>query len=157
MARVKRADVQAVFEAFGGGGGALLHHRDPSPGPPADLLGGHSAIRPFEPWDGRCFDAADWHVILIAAVEGGDLPDVEQTMSGLKIRFALDGVHLRTVRTAVKPFPRPEIFGLKRACYFQEGRLIPPFGLGPGGHSLRCVVTADSRAVFDSTIRFFIG
>lgn len=156
MARIKRGDAQTVFDAYQGGGGALLHHRDPSPGPPADFLGGHSAIRPFEPWDGRCFDAADWHVILIAAVERGTVSDTGKLMDTLRVRFALDGMRLETERTAVKPFPHPEIFGLDRACYFQEGRLIPPFGLPPGERELHCVVSAGRATVFDRTIRFLI-
>jgi hypothetical protein len=160
MARIKRGDVQAVFEAFGGGGGAILRHRDESPGAPADFLGSHGAIRPFADWDGRQFEAADWHVILIADIEGGDSTftkrDAEKIMDTLEVRFDLDGVQLETSRTAVKRFLRPEIFDLEEAYYFQEGRLIPPFELAPGEHELHCVVTAEGEVVFENTIHFLI-
>ena len=40
---------------------------------PADFLGSHGSIRPFQgsPWDGRHFCAEDWHVILVGWVDGG--------------------------------------------------------------------------------------
>jgi hypothetical protein len=160
MARIQRRHAQAIFDEFGGGAGAIMQRREASPGPPICFLNGHSAIKPFDPWDGRRFDAADWHVIIVAAVEGGDagftLPDAEKIMDTIEVSFAVDGARLETARTAAKRFPRPEIFALEQVYYFQEGRLIPPFGLRAGERELRCVMKAEDEVVFDNTIRFLI-
>lgn len=160
MARITRGDVQAIFQAFGGGGGAILRHREESPGAPADFLGSHGAIRPFGQWDGRTFNAEDWHVIIIADIEGGDRtfakPDAEKVFATVVVRFDLDGVPLGTSRTTVKRFLRPELFDLQEAYYFQEGRIMAPADLGTGEHELHCLVTKDGAAVFENTIGFLI-
>jgi hypothetical protein len=160
MARIKRGDVQAVFEAFGGGGWAILNHSSVAQGAPADDFGSHGAIRPFQPWDGQHLCAEDWHVILIADIEGGDSSftrqDAEQIMSTLTVRFVLDGNVLDTTRTAIKRFLNPGLFELQEAYYFQEGRIMSPEDLPVGGHVLRCEVTADGQVVFDNSIQFTV-
>lgn len=160
MARIKRGDVQAVFEAFGGGGWAILRHSSVARGAPADVLGSQGAIRPFEPWDGLHLCAEDWHVILIADIEGGDASfsrrDAEQIMSTIAVRFELDGDELNTTRTAIKRFLNPGLFELDEAYYFQEGRIMSPDELAVGAHVLRCEVTADAAVVFENTIGFIV-
>lgn len=160
MARITRGDAQAVFEAFGGGGRAILQHSGEAEGAPADFLGTHGAIRPFAPWDGRHFCADDWHVIVIADVEGGDASfkkqDAEDVISRLTIGFVLDGVPLPTTRTAVKRFHDPGQFNLDEAYYVQQGRLMAPADLAVGPHRLECQMTLDGQPVFQNTINFVV-
>jgi len=107
---ITRGDVEAVLHAFGGGGQAVLLHSKTAHGAPADVLGSYGSIRPFagSPWDGAHFCAEDWHVILIADIEGGDASfkheDAERIMTGLEVSFTLDGNPLPTTRTAIKRF-----------------------------------------------------
>ncbi len=160
MTRISKGDVQAVLEAFGGGGWAILQHSKVARGAPADQTGSHGAIRPFDPWDGRHLCAEDWHVILIGDVEGGDRSFTEQDakdiMATIGARFELDGAPLGTERTAVKRFLDPQRFDLQEAYYFQEGRLMAPGDLAVGQHELRCQVTSGSAVIFDNTIHFVV-
>jgi hypothetical protein len=160
MASIRRGDVQAVFEAFGGGGWAILRHSSVARGAPADVLGSQGAIRPFDPWDGLHLCADDWHVILVADIEGGDASftrqDADRIMATITVRFVLDGDALATTRTAIKRFLDPDRFDLQEAYYFQEGRIMSPDELGVGEHELRCEVTIDGQVDFDNTIRFVV-
>jgi hypothetical protein len=138
--RITRGDAEAVLNAFGGGGQAVLLHSKTAEGAPADFLGSHGSIRPFSgsPWDGAHFCAEDWHVILIADIEGGDASfkhnDAARIMDGLNVSFTLDGASLPTTRTAVKRFLNPEEFGLQVAYYFQQGQIMSPADLSVGSH-----------------------
>ncbi|HEX6872193.1 MAG TPA: hypothetical protein VF163_13935 [Micromonosporaceae bacterium] len=160
MASIKQGDVQAVFETFGGGGWAVLNHSTVAAGAPADWLGSHGAIRPFQPWDGIRLCADDWHVILIADIEGGDATyrrqDADEVMSSLTVRFELDGQVLDTTRTAVARFLNPEPFGFEQAYYFQEGRIMAPEELTIGEHTLHAQLSQDGQIVFENTIQFFV-
>ena len=158
--RIKRGDVEAVFEAFGNGGWAVLRHSKAAQGAPADQVGSHGAIRPFQPWDGQHLCAEDWHVILIADIEGGDTSfsehDAKEIMSTITVTFTLDGAVLTTKRTAIKRFLNPELFGLEEAYYFQEGRVMSPDDLTVGQHQLNCRMTAAGVVVFDGGIQFTV-
>jgi hypothetical protein len=160
--RISRGDAQAVFEAFGGGGRAVLQHNSAAEGAPADFFGSHGSIRPFagSPWDGAHFCQEDWHVILIADIEGGGPSfteqDAQQIMQGLQIAFTLDGNSLQTSRTAIKRFLNPQPFGLQEAYYFQEGQLQSPTDLSVGSHQLDVTISDPSGQVFQSGITFFI-
>jgi len=81
--RITRGDTEAVLNAFGGGRRAVLLHSKTAEGATADFFGSHGSIRPFagSPWDGAHFCADDWHVILIADIEGGEPPSSTQTPS----------------------------------------------------------------------------
>ena len=59
--RITRGDVEAVLNAFGGGGRAVLLHSETAEGAQADFLGTHGSIRPFagSPWDGAHFCAEE--------------------------------------------------------------------------------------------------
>ena len=122
--RVTKGDAEAVLNAFGNGGLAIRNHHTVSPGAPADI-DLRASIRPFSgsPWDGRHFCAEDWHVILIAWIEGGDksftMQDAIALMNPVTIGFVLDGAALPTERTSIKRFLEPERFGLEEAYYFQ--------------------------------------
>jgi hypothetical protein len=141
-ARITRGDATAVFEAFGNGGRAVLQHSRVAEAAPADDAGTRGSIRPFagSPWDGAAFCADDWHVILIADIEGGDRTfsrqDAERIMAGLRIEFTLDGRPLETTRTAIRRFLDPDGFGLETGYYFQQGRIMAPADLTVGQHRL---------------------
>jgi hypothetical protein len=158
--RIKRGDAEAILEAFGGGGWAILKHSKVAQGSPADQAGSHGAIRPFKLWDGVHLCSEDWHVILIADIEGGDASftqqQAEQIMSGIEVRFFLDGERLITTRTAIKRFLNSERFDLAEAYYFQEGRVMSPEELTAGRHRLECEMTAGSDIVFRGSIRFVV-
>ncbi len=156
MGPISRGDAQAVLEAFGGGGWAILRHSDVARGAPADQVGSHGAIRPFDPWDGIRLHAEDWHVILIADFEGGDhsfsRQDAEQAIAQIAVRFELDGQELEITRTAIKRFLNPERFDLVEAYYAQFGRVMAPDELAVGEHSVRCTMTFGADVVFENTI-----
>ncbi len=161
--RITRGDVEAVLHAFGGGGQAVLLHSKTGEGAPADFLGSQGSIRPFagSPWDGAHFCAEDWHVILIADIEGGDNSfkhnDAARIMDGLSISFTLDGAPLPATRTAVKRFLNPEQFGFQVAYYFQQGQIMSPADLGVGSHQLQVtLVDASGQQSFQDGITFFI-
>ena len=161
--RITRGDAEAVLNAFGGGGRAVLLHSRTGEGAPADFFGSHGSIRPFagSPWDGAHFCAEDWHVILIADFEGGDASfkhdDAESIMNGLDISFTLDGAPLPTIRTAIKRFLNPEQFGLQVAYYFQQGLIMSPTDLSIGNHRLEVtLVDASGQQSFQDGITFFI-
>jgi len=145
--RITRGDATAVFEAFGNGGRAVLQHSRVAQGAPADDVGSRGSIRPFSgtPWDGAAFCADDWHVILIADIEGGDSSfshqDAERIMQGLTVNFRLDGSPLETSRTAIRRFLDPSGFNLDVAYYFQQGRIMAPTDLSVGPHRLEVNVS----------------
>ena len=60
--RITRGDVEAVLNAFGGGGRAVLLHSKTAEGAPADFFGSYGSIRPFagSPWDGANFCAEEF-------------------------------------------------------------------------------------------------
>lgn len=160
---ITRGDVEAVLHAGGGGGQAVLLHSKTAEGAPADVDGGHGAIRPFSgsPWDGAHFCAEDWHVILMADIEGGDPSfkhqDAERIMNGLDISFTLDGAPLPTTRTAIKRFLNPEQFGFQVAYYFQQGQIMSPADLSVGSHQLEVtLVDASGQQSFQDGITFVI-
>ena len=161
--RITRGDAEAVLNAFGGGGRAVLLHSKTAEGAPADFFGSHGSIRPFagSPWDGAHFCAEDWHVILIADIEGGDTSfkhdDAERIMNGLDVSFTLDGTPLPTTRTAIKRFLNPGQFGLQVAYYFQQGQIMSPADLSVGSHRLEVtIVDATGQQNFQDGITFFI-
>jgi hypothetical protein len=161
MGNISKGDAQAVFEAFGGGGWAVLRHSDIARGAPADQMGSHGGIRPFEAWDGIKLHADDWHVILIADIEGGDntftREDAQQAIDQIAVQFELDGRPLEITRTAIKRFLNPERFGLTEAYYAQFGRVMAPNELLAGEHSVHCTMTFGTEIVFENTIAITVG
>jgi len=161
--RINRGDAQAVLHAFGTGGRVILRNGQTAEASPADFFGSHGSIRPFRgsPWDGRHFCAEDWHVILIAWVDGGDASfghqQAEASLDPLTNNFALDGAALATTRTPIQPFHNPQAFGLERAWYFQEGRIMSPEDLSVGQHELSLRFTDPASGLDESDgITFFI-
>jgi hypothetical protein len=162
--RIKRGDAQAVLNAFGTGGRVILRKRgETAEASPADFFGSHGSIRPFRgsPWDGRHFCAEDWHVILVAFIDGGDSSFGHQqaraALDPVAISFTLDGAPLDTTRTPIKPFLDPQAFDLERAWYFQEGRIMSPDDLSVGQHELSARFTDPNSGLDESDgITFFI-
>jgi hypothetical protein len=161
--RITKGDVEAVFNAFGNGGRAVLAHSRTAEGAPADETGVHGSIRPFagSVWDGAHFKADDWHVILIADFEGGDRTfthnEAKDIIDGLRIDFTLDGAPLPTTRTPVKRFlDPPPVFGFEEAYYAQQGRIMAPGELARGTHTLDLRVTDPAGGVLTDGITFVV-
>jgi hypothetical protein len=162
--RIKRGDAQAVLNAFGTGGRVILRRKgETAEASPADFFGSHGSIRPFRgsPWDGRHFCAEDWHVILVAFIDGGDSSfghqQAKATLDPVAISFTLDGAPLETTRTPIKPFHNPQAFDLERAWYFQEGKIMSPDDLSVGQHELSARFTDPTSGMDESDgITFFI-
>lgn len=139
--RATKGDAEAVLQAFGSGGFAILRHSKVAEGAPSQgLSDSRVAIRPFSAWDGRHFCQLDWHVILIADIEPVDATssrqDAQAAIDGLTIILTLDGAPLPLTRTAVKRFLDPERFGLEDAVFAQWGHIMSPSDLAVGRHTL---------------------
>lgn len=136
-----KGDAEAVLEAFGSGGWAILRHSEVAKGAPSQgTSDSRVAIRPFSDWNGRHFCELDWHVILIADIEPVDdtssRQDAKAAAENLVVSMTLDGALLPLTRTAVKRFLNPERFGLEDAVFAQWGHIMSPSGLTVGRHTL---------------------
>jgi hypothetical protein len=139
--RVSKGDAEAVFQSFGNAGWAIRGHSQVLEGAPADGLVGLTTIRPLPVNDGRHYCALDWHVIVVAAFDGGDASytkaDFEAYRASVSLVFTLDGEPLETEQTATKPFLRDlTAQGITTAYYFQEGTVLAPEALAVGAHTL---------------------
>lgn len=160
--RSTKGDAEAVLNAFGNGGWAVLLHSATSMGAPAaGLVGSATAIRPFpEFFEGQHYCVLDWHVALIAWGDGGDKSftraEAEAYLRTVVNTFWIDGATVATERRPVQPFLNPARFGLAEVYAFPEGVLLSPSDLEVGAHTLR-VQTRDSSGVFfDEQITFYI-
>ena len=157
--RAKKGDAEAVLEAFGNGGLAVINPSKSAQGGPADR---QIQIRPFGFFDGRHYCVLDWHTILIADIEGGDSSfrqqEAEAAIADLSVHFTLDGAPLETTQTPVKRFLNSQLFGLDVAFYSQWGRVMKPSDLPVGEHTLSVRMTngSGSQTFFENTIKFFI-
>jgi hypothetical protein len=157
--RATRGDANAVLNAFGNGGWAVINHSDVARRGRADQ---QIQIRPFDFFDGRHYCALDWHTIVFADIEGGDKPfprqQAEALIADVDVQFQLDGAPLVVSQTAIKRFLNPQRFGLESAFYSQWGRLMQPSDLAVGEHELNARVTnaSGSQVFFENTINFFI-
>jgi hypothetical protein len=161
--RITRGDAEAVLNAFGTGGRVILRHKgETAQAAPADFLGSHGSIRPFQgsPWDGRHFCAEDWHVILVAWIDGGDgsfdHQQAEASLDPVTVSFTLDQSPLATTRTPIKPFHNPETFDMERAWYFQQGKVMAPADLSVGQHELSVRFTDPTGLDESDGITFFV-
>jgi hypothetical protein len=161
-ARVSQGDAQAVLEAFGNGGWAILRHsQSVVQGAPADgLRDSLAAIRPFAFVNGNHYCALDWHVILVAIFDGGEasytVQDFEAYRSQVSIAFTLDGQPLATDQTATKRSLRDlTSAGITTAYYFQQGRVLAPDELAVGTHALT-MAFSDSEGTDRVAISFTV-
>jgi hypothetical protein len=159
--RVTRGDAEAVLQAAGTGGLVLLARGATTPrtipGAPADA-DRRATIRPFDAphgAGGRHFCAEDWHVIVLAIIDGGDASFTRQDAEAnpVTLSFTLDGEPLSTTRTALKRSLDPDLFDFEEAWWFQEGRVMAPADLSVGSHRL-VVVESDQEDPLEIT--FFI-
>ena len=129
--RATKGDAEAVLQAFGSGGWAILRHSKVANGAPSQgTADSHVAIRPFSDWNGRHFCELDWHVILIADIEPVDdtssRRDAQAAIEHLIVSMTLDGAPLPLTRTAVKRFLNPHRYpvGLESNLFDTKTRLI---------------------------------
>jgi hypothetical protein len=161
--RITRGDAEAVLNAWGTGGRVIVAHRGAVDAGPVDFHGSHGSIRPYpnSAWDGRHFCAEDWHVLLYTWFDGGDdtfnRQRAEDVIGPVTVSFTLDGNALETTRTPIKPFhnPPPD-YGMERAWYFQQGKIMSPDDLSVGQHELSARKTDPITGVSDDGITFFI-
>lgn len=157
--RITQGDAQAILNAFGTGGLVIFANGTTTEGAPADFFGSHGSIRPFPQW-ARHFCAEDWHVIVLAAVDGGDASytrqQAEAILDPITLTFTLDGEPLDTTRTVIKPYLAPELLDLERAWYFQQGRVMSPADLSVGSHHLVVTWIEPGFPTFELEITFFI-
>jgi hypothetical protein len=144
--RVSKGEAEAILEAFGNGGWAILRHGEGVvQGAPADgLPDSLAAIRPLPFWNGNHYCALDWHVIVLAIFDGGDASYTPQDFAALRSQvsntFILDARPFATERTASKRFLRDlTAFGFTTAYYFQDGRVLAPEELAVGTHTLTLI------------------
>jgi hypothetical protein len=139
--RVTRGDAQAVLNAFPNAGRIIRRQQIVQFNTPADPKL-KATIRPFSdpdfPFNGRHYCVEDWHVIVVAEIDGGDRSYSEQDavayLSQYTLAFTLDGAELPTDRGPVKRFldPGPG----EEAYFFQQGALLSPSELSVGSHSV---------------------
>jgi hypothetical protein len=155
--RITQGDAQAVANAFGSGGWAVINHNKVELAGPGDRP---AAIRPLEPFDGRHYCALDWHAIVLADVEGGDSTYTQQQAQAaidlLSVTMYLDGQQLQLTQTAVQRFNNPSLFNLQVAYYSQWGQVESPDALSVGSHTLQGVMTSAGKKMLDQTITFYI-
>ncbi len=154
-----RGDAQAVLNAFGNGGLAVLLHSKTAQGAPAQGVAGKVGIRPFadSPFDGAHYCELDWHTILIADIEEGPRQEAAAIIADQSYAFTLDGASIPVTQTPVKRFLNPGVFGLDDAYYSQWGRVMAPSELTPGQHTLDVTGTnAAGDVVYTDGITFFV-
>jgi hypothetical protein len=156
-----RGDAQALLNAFGNGGWAVINHDRVARarrGPANRTI----QIRPFDFFNDRHYCELDWHTIVLADIEGGTRPyprqQAEAIIADLLVQLALDGTPLALSQTPVIRFNNPQLFGIEAAFYSQWGRVMEPSDLAVGQHTLRGLMTnaSGSDVYFDNTINFFI-
>lgn len=140
--RVTHGDAQAILQGYGTGGRALRSNGATVSGAPADF-GGLATIRPFDPpggANGRHFCAEDWHVIVLALIDGGDASYTHNAaqafLSTVTLSFTLDGAPLSVTRTALKRYLDVQSVGVEEAYWLQEGVVLSPSALIVGEHEL---------------------
>jgi len=154
-----RGDAQADLKAFGNGGWAILNHSPSGLGAAADV-DIRFEIRPVEFFEGRHYCVEDWHVILVAWIEGGDASfsrdDAYSRLNAVTLSFVLDGAPLATTRGPIKPWLNPQYFQWETAYYFQEGRIMSPAELSVGSHELELSAVTAGELVYEFQITFAV-
>lgn len=163
--RVTRGDAEAVLDAFPNAGRVIRSHAVVQMNTPADPQL-KATIRPISapglPFDNRHYCADDWHVIVLAELDGGDHSfthqDAQQSLGQMVVSFVLDGAPLLgTTRTPIKNLGNPAGAdpSWTKGFFFQQGEVMPPGSLQAGPHSLAVAVTYPGGQDQD-TITFFV-
>jgi hypothetical protein len=159
--RISEGQAQAVLQAFGSGGLAILGNQAVRAGTPADSEV-QASIRPFAGslFDGRHYCAEDWHVIMTTVAAGGDRTYSRQEagaeLDPTTVSFELDSNPLASSRTAIKWLVNPEMFGREVGYYFQQGAVLAPSELTIGGHTAAMSVFSPGTGTYASQITFYI-
>jgi hypothetical protein len=159
--RASQGDAQAVFEAGGNAGAAILLHSGKPVGPAANAPADGIRITAFV--DGLHYCALDWHVIAVTMLDGNapgesrSPSEIANDLASFTVHLDLDGVPLETVRTPVKPFLNPSELGLVNAFFSTTGRVLAPEELPVGPHTLHTETTDPAGNIFfPSTVGFVI-
>jgi hypothetical protein len=160
---VSRGAAVAAFNAFATGGRIILNRPGRDQGVPADS-DVRAIIRPFSGtiFDGRHYCAEDWHVLMLAWIDGGDPTytrrDAEAALGPIANQLVLDNRTLSTQRTPIKRFLAPEAppVGMDEAYFFNEGTILSPDELAPGSHRFSYVTTFGDGSTDSDEIIFFI-
>jgi hypothetical protein len=160
--RVSRGEAQAVLNAFPSAGRIIRRKQTVIRGAPADP-GFKASIRPFPGtvFDGRHYCAEDWHVIVVAEIDGGDRSysrqDADSFLGQVTVSFRLDSNPLLSDRSSIRRFGDPGSFvpGWQEAYFFQQGTLMEPSSLTVGKHTVSYTETSPS-GVYTEGIDFFI-
>jgi hypothetical protein len=143
-------------------------------------------IRPFpELYEATPYCVADWHVLALAwfdwafEVVGGPndglvvtRDDVQDSLRDLGWQFSLDGATIGTIAPLLRPLvpdegTRAEIESLLeedlggdvilgQGFGLQPGRIMAPYELAVGQHTLRVIVTSEGSELFDQAVTFTI-
>jgi hypothetical protein len=137
-----RGDAQGIFQAFFTGGSAIrAHNHDASgvPGVPAETTPNGARIYPL--LDDLQYCDQGWHVVLLGffddpAFYAGGNKELFAFLSGVDVRFTLDGVPLPTERTAIKRVAHTDPAFIEEAFVVGFGAFLPPGSLSLGTHEL---------------------
>ena len=143
--RVTRGDAEAIFQAQGNGGWAVIVNGGiVEEGAPTDFMPDSMArISPMAAWNGRHFCSLDWHVINVPVIEGNAVgqsrtnTEIREVLAQIEQDIMLDGAPLETERTAIKRFLNPPLRGLVEGFWLADGRVMAPEDLSVGQHSLQ--------------------
>jgi hypothetical protein len=147
-ATVSEGEAKAVFNAGINGGGAIHLHSPQMQGAPSKGgLSSNVATRPFCFFEGRHYCETDWHVLLIAYIDGPapdgcpnlTVGDVRKEMSTLQITFFLDGEDIDSERTPLKAAVGPD-----KGWGIEQGSLFAPGDLSVGPHTFSVVTTGST-------------
>jgi hypothetical protein len=156
--RVSRGDAEAVYNASGNGGQAILLH-SPTPQGAPDPQG--VRIGPFGAANGRHFCNLDWHVLGVNIVDfPGSHADMSALLNQLDVEITLDGAPFPLLSSTVKRW-NPEgalaAFGSADAWFKPFGGLIAPGALAVGTHTTIIVLTDPSTGEVDTgSATFFV-
>jgi hypothetical protein len=156
--RVTRGDAEAVLQAFGNGGWAVLMHGGVVHGAPSQGFSPPVAIKPFSGsfYDGAHYCALDWHTIMISVVDAGPRQAFAASIAGIAISFTLDGAPLPVTQTAIKRYLNPAQLGFTDAYYSSWGRVIAPTDLAFGAHTLGVEVSDSGGPLLIDGITFYV-
>jgi len=131
-------DARAVLQAGLTSGIVILDHSGNAQASPAGIAVSTTGAR-ITPLRSAEYCVEGWHVISVGAIGPADAPrrQLYQQLSSLTIRYLLDGVELKTVRTPIKEFAAG-LDGLP-AIQLTVGALLPPGSLTVGTHTLLTV------------------
>lgn len=137
-----RGDAQGIFQAFFTGGSAIRVHNHEGfgvPGVPAETTPEGARIYPLV--DDLHYCDKGWHVVLLGffddpAFYTGGNKELFDLLSGVDVRFTLDGVPLSTERTATKRVAHTDPAFIEEAFIVGFGAFLPPGSLSLGTHKL---------------------